>query len=107
MENNTIRNIQQNLATSTARPIYSDEIVVAHTIKSGKDDKGKIMKEGHLQIVFIDMTTQKPVEKVVLSPITAKGLLKALSESLTKMDKEMKKKTVTVAKKSESTDYIR
>jgi predicted RNA-binding protein with PIN domain len=106
MESQTVRNIQQNLANSPLRPIYADEIVVAQTVKAGKDTDGKTVKEGHIQVVFIDMTTQKPVNKVILSRLTAKGLHKALGESIQKLDKELKSKKIEKSKKVE-TDYIR
>ncbi len=106
MDSQTLRNIQQNLATTNIRPVYADEVLVAHTIKAGKNAKGKVSKEAHLHLVFIDMTTQKPVDKVVLSPITAMGLHKALGDSLVKIDKELRSKRVEKGKKVD-TDYIR
>jgi len=106
MENQTLRNIQQNLATTNIRPIYADEVVVAHTIKAGKSANGKVAKEAHLHLVFIDMTTQRPVNKIVLSPITAMGLHKALGDSISRIDKELKGKKVEKGKKAD-TDYIR
>jgi predicted RNA-binding protein with PIN domain len=106
MDNQTLRNIQQNLTAVNVRPVYADEAVVAHTIKSGKDQKGKITKEAHIHLVFIDMTTQKPVDKVVISPITARGLYNALADSLSKVEKELKSKKVD-KQKTETADYIR
>ncbi len=106
MDNQAIRNIQQNIAATNVRPLYADEIVVAHTIKAGKNAKGKVMKEGHLHLVFIDMTTQKPVSKIVVSPITAMGLQKALGDSVVKIEKELKSKKFEKSKKVD-TDYIR
>jgi hypothetical protein len=112
MENPAIKNIQHNLTTTFVRPLYADEIVVAHTIKTGKDEKGKITREGHIHLVFIDMTTQKPIEKIVISPITAKGLVKALDDSVKKLAEEVKKKKVEKSEKLEKRekrdyDYIR
>jgi len=106
MDNQSLRNIQQNIANSPVRPLYADEVVVAHTIKAGKKDKGKVVKEGHLYLVFIDMTSHKPVDKIVISPITAMGLYKALGESIVKIEKELKSNKVEKTKKAE-TDYIR
>lgn len=106
MESQTVRNIQHNVANSPVRPLYADEIVVAHTIKAGKGKGKKVQKEGHLHLVFIDMTTQKPVDKVVISPITARGLYNALGESLNKLEKELKSNKIEKSKKVE-TDYIR
>jgi hypothetical protein len=106
MDQQAVRAIQQNLASTPLRPLYADEIVIAHTVKAGKNKDGKITKEGHLQIVFIDMTTQKPVEKIVISPLTARGLYSALGESLQKIEKDLKSKKVESSKKVE-TDYIR
>jgi hypothetical protein len=105
MENQTIKNIQHNLANSPVRPLYADEIVVVHTLKTGKDDKGKVMKEGHVHLVFIDMTTQRPIEKIVISPITAKGLANALNETMKKLDVDLKNKKVEKPKKVADSDY--
>ncbi len=107
MDNQTLRNIKQNLAITPIKPIYADEVVVAHTVKAKKDDKGRIAKEGHLHLVFLDMTTQKPIEKIIISPITALGLYKALGESIEKIEKELKSRKMAREKTSESTDYIR
>jgi hypothetical protein len=106
MDNQTLRNIQQNIASSPLKPVYADEVVVAHTIKAGKTKDGKINKEGTMQLVFVDMTTQKPVDKIVITPITAMGLYNALGESISKMETELKSKKVQKSKKVE-TDYIR
>lgn len=107
MESQTIKNIQHNLTTTSIRPLYADEIVVAHTIKTGRDHKGKAVKEGHVHLVFIDMTTQRPIEKIVISPITGKGLAKALTDSISKLEEELKnKKKEKVEKvKKPATDY--
>lgn len=106
MESQTLKNIQHNITTSPVRPIYADDIVVAHTIKMGKDPKGKTIKEAHLQLFFMDMTTQKPIEKIIISPITAIGLEKALAESNTRLAEELKKKKIEKPTKVEI-DYIR
>lgn len=102
-----MKNIQQNIVQSDIKPLYSDEIIVAHTVKAGKDEKNKIKKEGHLHLIFLDMTTQKPISKVVISPITAKGLTKALTESVQKLDKELKTKELPKRAQETATDYIR
>lgn len=108
MDNQVLKNIQQNLVQSNIKPEYADEIMVAHTVKAGKDEKGKIRKEGHMHLIFLDMTTQKPVSKVVISPITARGLVKALSESVQKLEKELNAKGLPKkAHEATSTDYIR
>jgi len=107
MENQAIKNIQHNITTTPLRPVYADEIVVAHTIKSSRTkEKKKVDKEAHVHLVFVDMTTQKPVDKVVISYITAKGLYKALGDSLVRLDKELRSNKVEKEEKVE-TDYIR
>ena len=108
MDNQVLKNIQQNIVQSNVRPEYADEIIVTHTVKAGKDNKDKVVKEGHIHLIFLDMTTQKPVSKIVISPITARGLTKALSESTQKLDKELKAKGLPKkAHEATSTDYIR
>jgi hypothetical protein len=107
MESQTLRTIQQNIAASSVRPLFADGIVVAHTIKSTKE-KGnkKPEKEAHVHLVFLDMTSQKPMDKVVISRITARELHRALGDSLDKLEKELKSNKVEKAEKVE-TDYIR
>ena len=107
MDNQMIKNIQHNIASTPLRPVYADEIVVAHTIKTSKGRTSKkVDKVVHIHQVFVDTTTQKPVDKVVISHITAKGLYKALGDSLLRLDKELKSNKVEKAEKTE-TDYIR
>jgi transcription antitermination factor NusG len=107
MDSQMIKNIQHNITNTPLRPVYADEIVVAHTIKSsqGKKEK-KVEKEAHLHLVFVDMTTQKPVDKVVISLITAKGLYKALGDTLARLDKELRSNKVGKDEKADSDNKL-
>jgi len=106
MDQNIMKHVQQNILQTNIRPLFADEALVAHTIKTGKDDKGKLTKEGHIFLIFVDATNHKPVDKIALSPLTARALYGALGDALDKLDIELKSKAAPKKAKVE-TDYIR
>lgn len=87
--------------------------MVGVTVKASKekDEKGRIEKEGHVRLGFIDMMKGQMIAEVVLSSMTAKALLKILADNLKKLDEELKSKEppkqVKVATTTEEIGYIR
>lgn len=87
------REKQEKIAIDIKRiiPVFADNIFVANLIKANQK-AGKLKKEGHVSLIFIDNLTRQAVSRVVISRSTAETLLKALEESLKKFDKELKNK---------------
>lgn len=76
----------------TVKPIFADEIIVAVNIKQEKK-KGKLTKEGHLSLIFLDMFTKRAVSRIVISSNTAKALDNVLKINIERLEKELKSKT--------------
>jgi len=87
---------QVNVDVSHVSPLFADEVVVASKIKAFKDDKNRVEKEGSIELVFLDQLSNPPraISRVVISRVTAKGLLKVLSENVQKLEKDLKDKNM-------------
>ena len=93
----------------SVKPLFSDEVAVACSIKQEKDEKGNFKKEGFVSLIFIDMMTQSTVARVTLSKMTAKALCKILKTNVEDMEKKLLSKTQEMSVKIEGTsskDYI-
>lgn len=82
---------QINLDPSV-KPLFADDVVVAHTIKQHKDSKGKISKEGYVSLVFVDAMSQRAISRVTLSKTTARVLADVLKRDVENLEKELKSK---------------
>ncbi|MBI4441685.1 hypothetical protein HY639_05945 [Candidatus Woesearchaeota archaeon] len=92
--------IHANLTTSDLKPVFADDVLVGQTIKQNKLPDGKMEKEGVITFFFLDMMTQKPIAKVVISRLTAQNLHNLLGDTLQKMIEELKSEKETVHKVS-------
>lgn len=94
---------------TTAKPMFADEVIVGTMIKAMKQ-KDEVTKEAHVRLGFIDMTKREIFDEVILSPMTAKALVKILSENLSKLDEQMASKEIPKqpiqTKKTEELTYI-
>ncbi|MCK5233590.1 MAG: hypothetical protein KAJ91_02120 [Candidatus Aenigmarchaeota archaeon] len=104
-----MKQAQQNIMKSRMPPIFADEAVIITPIRAMKDKDGKITKEGHVVVVFVDMTTQQPVSKIAMTMTTAKNLERALANSIGRLEKDLKSKNIPtkpIEKTETSTKYI-
>jgi len=84
--------LNENIVKSGLKPIFADGTAIAVKIKSSKNEKGAIEKEGQIEIIFIDMMTQQPLGEFVIGRITAKELINGLSNTLSGLEKELASK---------------
>ena len=91
-----MKQAQQNIMKSRMPPIFADEAVIITPIRAMKDKDGKITKEGHVVVVFVDMTTQQPVSKIAMTTTTAKNLERALTNSIERLEKDLKSKDIPI-----------
>jgi hypothetical protein len=83
-----------NLNFTDTKPIFADEVAIMFKIKATKTDKGEVEKEGHVELVFIDMTKQQAIGEFIISKTTAKSLAKILPENLEKLEKQLADKSM-------------
>lgn len=84
--------VNENIIKSQLKPIFADGTAIAVKIKSAKNEKGAIEKEGQIEIIFLDMMTQQPLGEFVIGRITAKELISGLSNTLAGLEKELSSK---------------
>lgn len=103
-----MKKAQANISATRVPPLYADEVFVAHVIKANKDSKGKTSKEGHFVLIFIDITNQQPIAKIVLSPSTAKNLKNAIEKDIQSFESEIKSKKIKnkIKKQQSNIGYI-
>lgn len=94
-------------------PLFADEVMLGVTLKASKekDETGRIKKEGHVRLGFIDVMRGQMIAEVVLSSMTAKALLEILDKNLKKLDEELKSgeppKEIVATATTEEPGYIR
>ena len=76
----------------TVKPLFADRVIVVTLLQSSKkkDETGKIRKEGHIKICFVDAMKNQIITEVVTSLMTAKDLTKILDDNIKKLDEELK-----------------
>ena len=86
---------QVQVDVSRVIPIFADEAMVVSRVKSKKgNDSKNVIKEGHIELIFLDQLSQPPkaISRVVISRYTAASLNSILSDNLSKLDAELKSK---------------
>lgn len=74
--------------------LFADSVATALRLKAAKGEKGEVSKEGLVEIVFVDSVRQKAVTSVIVTRLTVKDLIAALSQTLSNFDKEMSSKAM-------------
>ncbi len=47
-------------------PLFAHDVVVSTVFRTKKDDNGKIEKEAHSEMLFIDMATRQVVSRIAI-----------------------------------------
>ena len=107
MEEGKKTNLQLNGMPTSVVPVFADEVMVGTVVKANKEND-TVRKEGQVRLNFIDMFRRQAVAEIVISPITAKNLVKILEENLSKLEADLKSKEMPQQPKIEekSTDNI-
>lgn len=108
MNPQVMEKLKQNIQVSELNPLFADEVLIMRNIKVRKLPKGKLEKEGHMALLFVDMMNVRPVGKFILSLSTATQLHAILGKEIEGIKKDLKSKTIpkTAKKVEESTGYI-
>ena len=81
-----------NLTQSKIKPIFADEVAIALRIKAYKNEKGKVEKEAHFSLIFIDMMKQQPIGEFVINRTTAKAFAQILMQNIVELDRQLANK---------------
>jgi len=93
-------NINANIAALKPKPVFADGTAIALRVKPFKNSKGSLEKECHMEIIFLDMVTQKPVGAFVISKNTAQELVAGLTQNLANLEKELNNKAMPAMPKA-------
>jgi hypothetical protein len=106
-EENKKVNIQLNNMPTYVVPIFADEVMVGTLVKAVKEGND-VRKEGQVRLNFIDMFRRQSVAEIVISPITARNLVRILEENLNKLEADLKSSELPPQQKIEggSTENI-
>jgi len=81
---------KQGINFFDTKPIFADEIALALRMNATKDgSKGKIEKEGHIELIFLDGMKHQAIGEYIISKNTAKALVKILSENIAALEKQL------------------
>lgn len=107
IKSDCMNKVQENISKSDVKPLFADDVVVITPVKATKIGK-KVRKEGHVVMIFMDMVSQQPVSKIVLSKTTSESLKNVLIKVLDKLDKDLKSNEMPKPEpiKTDSTKYI-
>jgi hypothetical protein len=92
MEPEQLKTVQANILASDIKPLFADEVLIVAAVKSMDKKERGFVKEGYVGLFFIDMTTMKPVARVVLTPSTAEDFANVLSKNVERLLKDLKSK---------------
>ena len=84
--------LNANILGSDLKPVFADGTAIVMRVKSVKNSKGKVEKEGQIEIIFLDMIKQKPLGEFVMGKSTAMELIAAINQNLANLERELASK---------------
>lgn len=93
MADATNEQLNMNIANSDLKPIFADGTAIVMRVKTFKNpENGELEKDGHIEIVFLDMMKRKPIGEFVIGKNSAKELIDGLSQNIANLERELKSK---------------
>jgi len=85
----------------STRPVFAHDVMISTIYKTSKTKMGKIKKEAHTELLFIDLISKQAVARVVLPSTVLKVLPQLLTDNFKKIKKELKNKEMPKKQKVE------
>ena len=73
-------------------PLFAHDVAFSNITKTIKTEEGKIKKESHTEIIFIDAVRQSAITRIILPQSVMEQLPKLIEENLKKVKKELRDK---------------
>lgn len=83
-------------------PIFAHDIAMSTITKSKKTKKGKVKKESHTELVFIDAVRKSAIARIILPMSVLEEMPKIIEENLKKIKKELKDKEMPKSKEEKT-----
>ncbi len=83
-------------------PIFAHDVVMSTMTRTRKSKTGKIVKESHTELIFIDIVRKAALARIVLPLNVLEEMPNMIEESLKKIKKELKSKETPKEQKIET-----
>lgn len=83
------------------RPLFAHDVLLSTIYKTHKTKRGKIKKEAHTELIFIDIISKQAVARIALPFNVINILPKLFSDNIKKIKKELKSKEIPKKEKVE------
>lgn len=83
-------------------PIFAHDVAMSTITRTKKTKKGKIVKESHTEMIFIDSVRKAALVRIVLPPGVLEEMPKMIEENLRKTSEELKNNEMPKEQKIET-----
>ena len=83
------------------KPIFAHDIVISTVYKTNKTKRGKIKKEAHPELLFVDIISKQAVARIALPFTVLEVLPQLFSDNIKKIKKELKSEEMPKKQKIE------
>jgi len=83
------------------RPTFAHDVIISTIYKTNKTKKGKIKKEAHIELSFVDIISKQAVARIALPFTVIEALPRLFTDNIKKIKKELKSKEMPKKQKVE------
>ncbi len=83
------------------RPMFAHDVAISTVYKTNKTKNGKIKKEAHTELLFVDMISKQAVARIVLPFTVLEVLPQLITDNIKRIKKELKNKEIPEKQKVE------
>jgi hypothetical protein len=83
-------------------PIFAHDVAMSTVTKTKKTKKGKVKKEAHTELVFIDAVRKAAIARIMLPTSVLEEVPKMIEDNLKKIKKDLKDKEMPNSKEEKT-----
>lgn len=83
-------------------PIFAHDVAMSTVTKTKKTKKGKVKKESHTELVFIDAVRKAAIARIMVPMSVLEEIPKMIEDNLKKIKKDLKDKEMPMSKEEET-----
>jgi hypothetical protein len=83
-------------------PIFAHDVAMSTVTKTKKTKRGKIIKEAHTELVFIDAVRKAAIARIMLPMSVLEEIPKMIEDNLKKIKKDLKDKEMPDSKEEKT-----
>ena len=90
-----------NISLGNIKAVFAHDVAISTIYKTNKTKRGKIKKEAHIELLFIDVISKQAVARVALPFSIFETLPQLFTDNIKKIKKELKSKEMPKKQKVE------